>query len=70
MAEAAAEDRWNHTSSILAMIANASRDAKKKPTPFKPADFNPLAKARRRQGIRITADNVGLLKRLVRSKES
>jgi len=32
---------WNHTSSIMALFANANRDPKRRPTPFDPADFTP-----------------------------
>lgn len=32
---------WNHTSSVLATIANVNRDRKRQPKPYTPADFNP-----------------------------
>ena len=32
---------WNHTSSVMALMANANRDPKRRPTPFEPADFSP-----------------------------
>ena len=32
---------WNHTSSFMALFANANRDPKRRPTPFDPADFSP-----------------------------
>ena len=60
MAEARAKDNWAHTSCVLAMIANTSRDPKKT-RPFKPDDFNPFSR-RRRTGMRLTADNVRVLK--------
>ena len=41
MAEARCRERWAHTSAVLALIANVHRDQRKKPTPYKPADFNP-----------------------------
>ena len=44
MAEARSRDQWNHTASVLAMLANIHRDAKKS-RPFKPADFHPHRKA-------------------------
>jgi hypothetical protein len=40
MAEARGRDYWNHTSAVLAMIANVNRDPKKTPA-FQPADFDP-----------------------------
>jgi len=41
MAEARCRERWAHTSAVLALTANIHRDHRKKPTPYKPADFNP-----------------------------
>ena len=35
---------WNQTSMLAAILANANRDPKKKPEPFQPDDFHPLAK--------------------------
>jgi hypothetical protein len=32
---------WHHTSSVMALFANANRDPKRRPTPFDPADFTP-----------------------------
>jgi len=32
---------WNHTSTVMSLIANANRDPKRKPTPYSPQDFNP-----------------------------
>jgi len=40
MAEAKSQQRWAHTSALLAMLANVHRDPKKSRL-FKPADFNP-----------------------------
>ncbi len=41
MAEARCRHLWAHTSTLLALLANIHRDPSKKPTPYKPADFNP-----------------------------
>ncbi len=41
MAEARCRERWSHTAAVLALLANCHRDPRKKPTPYKPADFNP-----------------------------
>ena len=63
MAEARAEDKWSHTSAVLAMIANANRDSKKKTTPYKPADFNPMVgTTNASKGIPVDADNIEALK--------
>ena len=62
MAQAAGRAAWAHTSAILAMIANANRDPKKKPTPFRPDDFSPYGGKRARSGIRLEAGNIELLR--------
>ncbi len=54
MAEARSRQQWNHTSAILAMLANVHRDAKKS-RPFKPADFHP-----HRKSIPPTVTKVGI----------
>ena len=66
MAEAKARDEWARASSILAMIANAHRDPKKTRA-YRPSDFSPFEK-RRKRGIPITPDNIGVLKALVRKE--
>lgn len=50
-------DRWNHTSHLLALIANCNRDPKTRRQPFEPAEFNPYAERPKRQRIKapITA---------------
>jgi len=60
MAEGRQRHAWIHTSSLLALIANANRDPKKH-RPFKPSDFDPYAN-KRQKGIPITKDNVAVLK--------
>ncbi len=42
MAEAKQRDEWARTSSLMALIANANRDAKKHRA-FRPTDFDPFA---------------------------
>ena len=45
------------------MIANANRDPKKKPTPFTPDDFNPMARRdRKKEGIAVTPETIGDMK--------
>lgn len=41
MAEENARDKWNHTASILCLLANLHRDPKKH-RPYKPSDFSPF----------------------------
>ena len=53
MAEARSKERWSHTSALLALLANIHRDRKRKPTPYRPADFNPHR--RRSEPARVRA---------------
>ena len=48
MAEGRSRAAWERTSAIMALIANANRDRKRKPSPYKPDDFNPFAKKQKR----------------------
>jgi hypothetical protein len=41
MARGRDKSEWARTASIMSLLANINRDAKKKPTPFTPADFMP-----------------------------
>ncbi|MBN2377065.1 MAG: hypothetical protein JXD22_11730 [Sedimentisphaerales bacterium] len=59
MAEANARTRWQHTSNLLAMMANVN--ATKKSKKFKPSDFNPFEN-KNSDAVLITKDNIGLLK--------
>jgi len=45
MGEARSQLLWTHTSSVLAMLANIHRDAKRSKI-YHPSDFNPHAKKR------------------------
>ena len=47
MTEAKRREAWQHTSAILATLANIHRDPKKKPRPYSQDDFNPVASAKR-----------------------
>ena len=49
MADARGESQWVQTSAVLAMLANANRDPKKKPRPYQPNDFNPFARRAAKQ---------------------
>ncbi|RPI60584.1 MAG: hypothetical protein EHM48_06990 [Planctomycetaceae bacterium] len=62
MAEGLGETAWSHTSALLAAVWSGNQNMKK-PRFFAPAEFNPyLCQKAPKQGIRITADNIGLLK--------
>jgi hypothetical protein len=60
MAQAASREKWAHTASVLALIANANRDPKKT-RPFKPSDFDPHA-TKRTEAMVVDNENIGLLK--------
>jgi hypothetical protein len=45
MGEARSQMLWSHTSSVLAILANIHRDAKRSKI-YHPSDFNPHAKKR------------------------
>ena len=49
MAEGRGRECWAHTSTILALIANANRDPRKT-RPFNPGDFDPYSAKDRREG--------------------
>ena len=42
MAEGRSRESWNHTASVMAMLANVHRDPKKH-RPYGASDFNPYA---------------------------
>ena len=66
MADAGSRQRWDHTSAILAMVANTARNPKKHPRPYMPWEFNPYGKRHRRTGgTQLTPRNIGLLKAFV-----
>jgi len=67
MAEARLDDEWNHTSAVLALLANIHRDPKKR-RPFRPDDFHTYRRSRD-CGMRITRENIGLLKKAFLGKE-
>ncbi len=50
MAEAKSKDNWQHTSSVLALLANINRDPKKQKA-FTPDDFNPYRKSPEKKTI-------------------
>jgi hypothetical protein len=72
MVEARRTDQWNHTASLLALLASIHRDPKKRRAPFTPAEFHPLVAGRgngARRGIRLTGERIGLLKVFLSDKK-
>jgi len=61
MAEARGREAWNHTSAVMALLANIHRDPKKHRA-FRPSDFNPY-ETKRKTGMPIDAGNIGVLKK-------
>jgi len=69
MAEGADRSLWNHTASVIAMLVNVNRDPKKSPVPA--WRFHPYeAGEQRKQGIPLTAGNIGLLKKVFVERRS
>ncbi len=65
MAEGRVRESWNHTSSILALIATVNRDRKKRSRPFDPREFHPMGKkGSSREGIAVTSGDIGILKQV------
>jgi len=60
MAEGCIGESWNHTSAVLALLANAHRDPRKGRA-FGPADFHPMRKTPARKPAAIKGD-IRLLK--------
>ncbi|HEX5442604.1 MAG TPA: hypothetical protein VFW87_02190 [Pirellulales bacterium] len=60
MAEAKSRQAWNHTASLLAMLANVHRDTKKTRA-FRPADFHPH---RRNERATIPKVEISVLKQV------
>lgn len=42
MHDAKCETDWNHTASLMALIANINRDPRKRTAPFSISDFHPM----------------------------
>ena len=60
MAEAKSRQAWNHTSALLAMLANVHRDVKKTRA-FKPADFHPHRRGKKQVVRKV---GIGVLKQV------
>ena len=68
MAEARGRANWAHTSTVLALLANANRDPKKTRA-FRPSDFDPFETRRARGGVPLVAENLAMLKRVFVDKK-
>ena len=44
MADGRSKAAWSHTSALLCLTANAHRNPKKQPRPYKPTDFDPYGR--------------------------
>lgn len=53
MADGRLRERWNHTAAVLAMLANAHRDQRRRAEPFGVADFHPFAAPRREEPLKV-----------------
>jgi hypothetical protein len=51
---------WAIASAQMALLANCNRDPKRKPAPFKPADFDPMIE--RPEPPALNRENIRLLK--------
>ena len=63
-------DRWTHTANVMSLLADCHRDPKR-PRPLHVADVLPTdlrATVRRATGIRLTPQNLRLLKPLFEQK--
>ena len=61
MAEAKTRAMWEHTSALMALLANCHRDPKKT-RPFQPSDFNPYHR-RRKDASQVKA-SISVLKQI------
>jgi len=62
LAEARGNHEWEQTAAVLALLANTHRDPKKRPTPYKPSDFNPFA-VERSPEPKVQLKDIRVLKR-------
>ncbi len=77
MVDARRAEDWEHTSHVMWLHAELNRDKKKKPTAFKPEEFNPYAKKRRKPKpmkadfsvLRALASEVVVVKRGIRKSD-
>lgn len=58
MTQARCESEWNHTASLMALLANINRDPKKQSSPFKPEDFHPLMPKKPKSAVALTMNDL------------
>jgi hypothetical protein len=64
-------EQWNHTASLMALLASVHRDPKKRRSGYSPQEFHPLEQASagggggRGRGIPLTRGTIGALKVLL-----
>lgn len=68
MTRGRAKAEWSRTSAVLAMLANANRNPKKRPYPFEPDDFNPFAEYRGPRGLPFDKETSRLLAQAMTGK--
>ncbi len=56
MASAVIQERWNHTSQLLATLCEIHRNPKKRRTPFTADEFHPYLRTRRMVGLPYTRE--------------
>lgn len=54
MAEAKRRAAWQHTASLMALLANCHRDPKQRSQPYRPSDFDPFAERVPDQVVTLT----------------
>ena len=64
MTEGRIRQEWNHTSTVLAMIANVNRDRKKRSRPFEPREFHPMERAKQETGLAVRSGDISVLKQV------
>lgn len=56
MAEGVAQERWNHTSQLLATLCEIHRNPKKRRQPFTADEFHPFLRRQLRHGTPYTRE--------------
>ena len=53
MAEGRVRESWDHTSVVLALVANVHRDPRRRSDPFMPAEFHPYDRSRAAEPLKV-----------------
>ena len=61
---------WNHTSTVMSLMANANRNPKKKPSPYKPSDFNPYTEEKEKTPQGPTKEQIEIISKWQTNKVS